>query len=100
MPKTTKEALKVKRTKRETVVREVEEEAVGVNSGNLVSYGVHQMRLPLAGKTVSAARSLVRAPFNIEDQAVVHVNGQEVGLNHVIGKTDTIEFVKFSGSKG
>jgi len=54
----------------------------------------------LFGRTVGQVRKALREVFNIPSDASAFLGGVEVGDDHVLGETGTLEFVKVAGVKG
>ena len=65
-----------------------------------VLYGVNELDLELAGKTVSEVWKALEQVFNIPRDAVVTVNGARADDTHVVRPGDEIEFQKAAGVKG
>ena len=65
-----------------------------------VIYGVNELDLELAGKTVSEIWKVLEQVFNIPRDAVVTVNGTRVDDDYVVRPGDEIEFPKAAGVKG
>jgi hypothetical protein len=65
-----------------------------------VLYGVNELDLELAGKTVSEVWKALEQVFNIPRDAVVTVNGARVDEESVVRAGDEIEFQKAAGVKG
>lgn len=65
-----------------------------------VLYGVNELDLELAGKTVSEVWKALEQVFNIPRDAVVTVNGTRVDEETVVRAGDEIEFQKAAGVKG
>lgn len=66
-----------------------------------VIYGMHDMEAEkLVGKTVGSAKDALALTFNIPDNAIPRVNGNEAESCDVLQAGDTLEFVKPAGSKG
>jgi ThiS family len=65
-----------------------------------VIYGVNELDLDLAGKTVHGIWKALEQVFNIPRDAAVTVNGSQVGDDYVVRPGDEIEFQKQAGVKG
>ena len=65
-----------------------------------VIYGVNELDLDLAGKTVSEIWKALEQVFNIPRDAVVTVNGSRADDDYVVHPGDEIEFQKAAGVKG
>ena len=65
-----------------------------------VLYGVNELDLELAGKTVSEVWKALEQVFNIPRDAVVTVNGARADDTTVVRPGDEIEFQKAAGVKG
>lgn len=74
------------------------EKALGKNR---VLYGSNDHEFDgIAGKTVASIRKALSVPFNLPQDAIPLVNGQQVEESYKLKQEDTLEFVKNSGSKG
>ncbi len=65
-----------------------------------VIYGVNELELDLAGKTVREIWKVLEQVFNIPRDAVVTVNGSRADDDSVVRPGDEIEFQKAAGVKG
>jgi hypothetical protein len=65
-----------------------------------VIYGVNELELDLAGKTVRGIWKVLEQVFNIPREAVVTVNGSRAEDDYVVRPGDEIEFQKAAGVKG
>ena len=65
-----------------------------------VIYGVNELELDLAGKTVRGIWKVLEQVFNIPRDAVVTVNGTQADDDFVVHPGDEIEFQKAAGVKG
>ena len=65
-----------------------------------VIYGVNELDLDLAGKTVHGIWKALEQVFNIPRDAAVTVNGARVGDDYLVRPGDEIEFQKQAGVKG
>ena len=65
-----------------------------------VTYGVYQMHLELAGKTLSEVRQSLAGPLNIDPRSVAVVNGETVAETFTLRGGERIEFVRLAGQKG
>ena len=65
-----------------------------------VIYGVNELELDLAGKTVRGIWKVLEQVFNIPRDAVVTVNGTRADDDFVGHPGDEIEFQKAAGVKG
>ncbi len=65
-----------------------------------VIYGVNELELDLAGKTVRGIWKALEQVFNIPRDAVVTVNGARTDDEYVVRPGDEIEFTKAAGVKG
>lgn len=65
-----------------------------------VIYGVNELELDLAGKTVRGIWKALEQVFNIPRDAVVTVNGTRADDDFVVHPGDEIEFQKAAGVKG
>jgi hypothetical protein len=65
-----------------------------------VIYGVNELDLELAGKTVRGIWKHLEQVFNIPRDAVVTVNGTRVDDTYVLAAGDELEFTKAAGVKG
>jgi len=54
----------------------------------------------LAGQRIGQARTFLNPILNVDADAVVLVNGNEVDENYVLQRRDSLEFVKKAGEKG
>ena len=67
---------------------------------NEISYGVNTLELDLAGKTIEELRGIYAPIFQIPEDAVAYLNGEEVEDFEVLESGDTLEFIKTAGGKG
>lgn len=65
-----------------------------------ISYGVHHLEVPIAGKSVGEVRQALREPLNIDPRALALVNGRETAASYVLKENDQLEFVRLAGEKG
>ena len=65
-----------------------------------VIYGVNELDLDLAGKSVRGIWKVLEQVFNIPRDAVVTVNGTRVDDTWVVEAGDELEFTKAAGVKG
>jgi len=65
-----------------------------------VIYGVNELDLDLAGKTVHGIWKALEQVFNIPRDAAVTVNGARVEDDYLVRPGDEIEFQKQAGVKG
>ncbi len=65
-----------------------------------VIYGVNELDLDLAGKTIRGIWKVLEQVFNIPREAQVSVNGGRVDDDYVVRPGDEIEFTKAAGVKG
>ena len=65
-----------------------------------VIYGVNELELDLAGKTIREIWKALEQVFNIPRDAVVTVNGSRAEDDSVVHPGDEIEFQKAAGVKG
>ena len=65
-----------------------------------VIYGVNELDLDLAGKTVRGIWQALSQALNIPRDAAVSVNGERAGDDYVVRPGDEIEFQKQAGVKG
>ena len=65
-----------------------------------VIYGVNELDLDLAGKSVRGIWKVLEQVFNIPRDAQVTVNGARVDDEYVVRPGDEIEFQKAAGIKG
>ena len=65
-----------------------------------VIYGVNELELDLAGKTVREIWKVLEQVFNIPRDAVITVNGSRTDDEYVVRPGDEIEFQKQAGVKG
>lgn len=66
-----------------------------------VTYGVYQLQLELAGRSVAEARAALAGALNIDPRSMAVVNGQPVESEALVLRPgDRIEFVRLAGQKG
>ncbi len=65
-----------------------------------ISYGVHQLEVAIAGKSVGEVRQTLREPLTIDPRAVALVNGREAPASQRLKEEDQLEFVRLAGEKG
>jgi hypothetical protein len=66
-----------------------------------VTYGVYQLQLELAGRSVAEARASLAGALNIDPRSMAVVNGGPVESEAVVLRPgDRIEFVRLAGQKG
>jgi hypothetical protein len=70
------------------------------NGSTKVIYGVNELDLDLAGKSVRGIWKVLEQVFNIPRDAAVTVNGSRVDDDYVVRPGDEIEFQKQAGVKG
>jgi len=65
-----------------------------------VIHGANYEYFNLSGKTVGSVRKSLRNSFNIPSDAVATVDGKQVGDDHVLSASQSLEFSKEAGVKG
>ncbi len=65
-----------------------------------ISYGVHNLEVAIAGKSVGEVRQALKEPLNIDPRALALVNGREAKASHTLKADDQLEFVRLAGEKG
>ena len=65
-----------------------------------VLYGVNELDLELAGKTVSEVWKALEQVFNIPRDVAITLNGARVDDDTVVRAGDELEFQKAAGVKG
>ena len=70
------------------------------NTSAKVIYGVNELELDLAGKSIRGIWKVLEQVFNIPRDAAVTVNGAGVEDDYVVRPGDEIEFQKRAGVKG
>jgi len=65
-----------------------------------VIYGVNELDLDLAGKSIRGIWKVLEQVFNIPRDAAVTINGSRVEDDYVVRPGDEIEFQKQAGVKG
>jgi len=65
-----------------------------------VIYGVNELDLDLAGKSIRGIWKVLEQVLNIPRDAAVSVNGDRVQDDYVVRPGDEIEFQKQAGVKG
>ena len=65
-----------------------------------ISYGVHNLQVAIAGKSVSEVRQALKEPLNIDPRALALVNGRDVAASYILKAGDQLEFVRLAGEKG
>ena len=65
-----------------------------------VVYGVNELELDLAGKSIRGIWKALEQVLNIPRDALVTVNGARVDDEYVVRAGDEIEFQKAAGVKG
>jgi hypothetical protein len=65
-----------------------------------ISYGVHNLEVAIAGKSVSEVRQALKEPLNIDPRALALVNGRDVAASYILKDGDQLEFVRLAGEKG
>ncbi len=65
-----------------------------------VVYGVNELELDLAGKSIRGIWKALEQVLNIPRDALVTVNGARVDDEYVVRPGDEIEFQKAAGVKG
>lgn len=71
------------------------------NRGNVTCmYGSSVENFSVAGQTVSTVRDSLKDSFNIPQDAVPFVNGDQVDGTYILRESDNLEFVKQAGTKG
>jgi hypothetical protein len=73
-------------------------EATGTSTK--VIYGVNELELDIAGKSIRGIWKVLEQVLNIPRDAAVTVNGTRVEDDYVVGPGDEIEFQKRAGVKG
>ena len=71
-----------------------------MDTATKVIYGVNELDLDLAGKSVHGIWKALEQVFNIPRDAQVTVNGSRVDDEYVVRPGDEIEFQKAAGVKG
>jgi hypothetical protein len=75
--------------------------ATATRSGRVdVIHGVYAHSLPLAGRTVSEARTELEDRMNIDPEAVAVVDGVEAAEDIVLTEGQVLNFVTPAGEKG
>jgi hypothetical protein len=75
-------------------------QAMEAPTATKVIYGVNELDLDLAGKSVRGIWKVLEQVFNIPRDAAVTVNGSRVDDDYVVRPGDEIEFQKQAGVKG
>jgi len=75
-------------------------QAMEAPTATKVIYGVNELELDLAGKSVRGIWKVLEQVFNIPRDAAVTVNGSRVEDDYVVRPGDEIEFTKSAGVKG
>ena len=70
------------------------------NVSTKVIYGVNELDLDLAGKSIRGIWKVLEQVLNIPRDAAVSVNGGRVEDDYVVRPGDEIEFQKQAGVKG
>ena len=70
------------------------------NGSTKVIYGVNELDLDLAGKSIRGIWKVLEQVLNIPRDAAVSVNGSRVEDEYVVRPGDEIEFQKQAGVKG
>jgi hypothetical protein len=65
-----------------------------------ISYGVHNLEVAIAGKSVGEVRQALKEPLNIDPRALALVNGRDVAASYLLKEGDQLEFVRLAGEKG
>ena len=66
-----------------------------------VTYGIYQLELGLAGRTVGQAREALAGSLNIDPRSAALVNGELVEeAEAILRPGDRLEFVRLAGQKG
>ncbi len=76
------------------------EQATTTRATTRVVYGVNELELDLAGKSVRGLWQHLSQVLNIPREAQVTVNGEPVEDDYVVRPGDEIEFRKAAGVKG
>ncbi len=71
-----------------------------VKDSTRVVYGVNDLELDLAGKSIRSVYKVLEQVLNIPRDASVSVNGNRVDDDYVVRPGDEIEFLKTAGVKG
>ena len=71
-----------------------------INASTNVIYGVNELDLDLAGKSIRGIWKVLEQVLNIPRDAAVSVNGERAGDDYVVRPGDEIEFQKQAGVKG
>lgn len=71
-----------------------------VKDSTRVVYGVNDLELDLAGKSIRTVYKVLEQVLNIPRDASVSVNGNRVDDDYVVRPGDEIEFLKTAGVKG
>ena len=75
-------------------------QTMDTSTATKVIYGVNELDLDLAGKSVRGIWKVLEQVFNIPRDAQVTVNGARVDDEYVVRPGDEIEFQKAAGVKG
>lgn len=65
-----------------------------------ISYGVHNLEVAIAGKSVGEVRQALKEPLNIDPRALALVNSREAKASHILKADEQLEFVRLAGEKG
>lgn len=65
-----------------------------------IIHGVNVVFLPLAGRTVGRAKSVLRDVLNVSRRALAFIQGKSVADDHLLADGDVLEFVRAEGRKG
>lgn len=65
-----------------------------------VVYGVNELNLDLAGKSIRGIWKMLEQVLNLPRETTVRVNGQVVADDHIVRPGDEIDFLKPAGVKG
>jgi SpoVK/Ycf46/Vps4 family AAA+-type ATPase len=66
----------------------------------VIIYGVHHLKVAVAGRTVEEIRRTLSQPLNLDPGARAVLNGDEAAEDQRLSPGDQLEFVRPSGSKG
>lgn len=65
-----------------------------------VSYGIHQITMPLSGLTVAEIQVGLGDVLNVGHEAEAYLNGKRVAGNALVCPDDWLEFMRTFGRKG
>lgn len=75
-------------------------QAISTSGATRVVYGVNDLELDLAGKSIRGLWQHLSQVLNIPREAQVTVNGEPANDDYVVRPGDEIEFRKAAGVKG